>query len=533
MLSATRGTVSLGDEGLLQPITGNVTLEAPASLQTADGEATLALHSYGVVRLAPSSVFTLDDVSNHPTLPVTGSLTQGTAWVFGLVPSSLAGITIATPAGLVTVNEGSVSITVQDGRVSVDAWDRSVVVTTVDQQDILESNQRLVVGPHGEHYLSKLNPVAVTDWAQTNLTRDAAHRRELAQWQREVRAASAGILPTSPLYAVKRAAEAVDLMFTFGAESRAQKTLQIAETRLNEAAALLPENASDSVAATSQVLRLAASGASIVDAVTTGSVSSGTIVRSLLDEYQSTILALARASDAGTGSGTSAVADELAANSIQLAAALPSDGSYALKQAVLATTAALPDDGSGGTLIVAQNRDAVLVDAIASLRTTLQDKPETDLSSLVALSPLLSELRSNVADNSPEVQREATSLERTIATLALQKRTEVALESASRRGPTSRVAPEHLSPAELDELTNAMLARISIYRLPVSRFNQLVAEMKSVEGSPSEGQILRRLDHALTDDPGLTARLHVRMRLLKEEHSDENTTSSGSQVDEI
>jgi hypothetical protein len=322
-------------------------------------------------------------------------------------------------------------------------------------------------------------------------------------------------------------------MFTFGAESRAQKTLQIAETRLNEAAALLPENASDSVAATSQVLRLAASGASIVDAVTTGSVSSGTIVRSLLDEYQSTILALARASDAGTGSGTSAVVDELAANSIQFVAVLPSDGSYALKQAVLATTAALPDDGSGGTLIVAQNRDAVLVDAIASLRTTLQDKPETDLSSLVALSPLLSELRSNVADNSPEVQREATSLERTIATLALQKRTEVALESASRRGPTSRVAPEHLSPAELDELTNAMLARISIYRLPVSRFNQLVAEMKSVEGSPSEGQILRRLDHALTDDPGLTARLHVRMRLLKEEHSDENTTSSGSQVDEI
>ncbi len=523
-LAATRGTVSLGDQGLLQPVTGELTLNAPGRIATGDGEATLALHSFGVVRLAPGTVFAIDDIGNHPTLPITGELTSGTAWIYGLLPLAVDGIRVATPAGTVTVNEGSASVSVQDGTVTIDAWDRPVRVSVGTERYLVQNAERLVLAADGEPRFSSLDPYSDDDWVSENAARDAVHRRELAQWQHEVRIANAGILPTSPLYAVKRAAEAVDLLLTFGSHSRAEKTLQLAETRLNEAAALLPESSPDTVATTSQVLRLAASGATVGEA-TVGESASGAIVRSLLDEYRTTILALAEESASGSGATASFVTDELAANSLQLAAALPTDVSYPLKQAVLATAAALPESNTEET-----SRETMLLDALTSLRTTLQAEPDSDLSAFSDLTPLLNELRSNVEENSAEVQREAGALEKTIATLARQRRTEVAMESTSRRGPTLPATIPHLSAAEIDQLVKGMLERIAIYRLPASRFNQLVSEMTSIAGHPDEGQILRRLDHGITEEPGLSARLRARMRQLKELRATESdqTGETGS-----
>ncbi len=521
-LTATRGTISLGDEGLLQPITGEITLEGPGRITTGDGEATFTLHSYGVVRLAPATVFALDDLASHPVLPLTGSLYDGTAWIYSLIPAGLAGLSVETPAGIVTVNEGSVGLRVNGSLLTVDVWDRSARVTVDDEEFILQPDQRLVAGPGIAPRLSAINPQGAADaWVTENLARDSAHRRELAQWQHEVRAASAGILPTSPLYRVKRAAEAVDLLFTFSGQARAQKTLALAETRLNEAAALLPDAPTDAVEATSQVLRLAASGSAVIATIPEGSAGSGELVRSLLAEYRDTILSLAAESHSGSGATADFVVNELAANTIQLAAALPSDVSYPLKQAVLATTAALPESDA------AESRQTVLLDAIASLRTALQAEPETDLSSLVDLSPLLSDLRTNVDDNSADVQREATALERTINTLARQRRPEIAMESTSRRGPAAPLPTQRLTADQIEKLVGEILGRVNTYRLSASRFNQLVADMKAVEGLPDEGQILRRLDAAISNEPGLSARLRVRMRELKESRALEVQTGSG------
>lgn len=520
-LAATRGSVSLGDEGLLQPISGEVTLEGPGRITTGEGEATVALHTYGVVRLAPATVFTLDDLASHPGLPVTGSLDTGTAWIYSLVPSTLSGLSVETPAGIVTVNEGSVGLKVSGSLLTVDVWDRSARVAVDGEEFTLQPDQRLVSGPGIAPRISAIDPDSADIWVTENIARDSTHRRELAQWQHEVRAANAGILPTSPLYRVKRAAEAVDLLFTFSGEARAQKTLALAETRLNEAAALLPDMPADTVETTSQVLRLAASGSTVMTALSEDGSGSGELVRSLLAEYRDTILSLAKETEAGSGTTADFVVDEIAANAIQLAAALPTDVSYPLKQAVLATAAALPESDAD------EGRQTVLLDAIASLRTTLQAEPETDLAGLVGLSPLLTELRTNVSENSAEVQREAGALERTINTLARQRRTGVAIETESRRGPVGPAPVQHLSAEQIDKLVGEILGRIDIYRLPASRFNQLITELNAIQGTPDEGQILRRLDAAITNEPGLSARLRVRMRELKESRALEVQTGSG------
>lgn len=532
-VTATLGSVSLGDEGLLQPITGEVTLEAPGRVTTGDGEATIVLHTYGVVRLAKDTIFTIEDLAHHPTLPVTGSLSEGTAWVYGLVPNSIAGISIETPAGIVTVNEGSANLTVHGSTLTVDAWDRAVRVAIDGEEYLLQNAQRLVATTENTPHLSTLEHTTDDAWVAENFTRDAVHRRELAQWQREVRVANAGILPTSPLYAVKRAAEAVDLLLTFGGEARAQKTLALAETRLNEAAALLPDASTDPVAATSEAIRLAASGSTALP-VAEMATGSGAMVRSLLEEYRSTILALAERTAEDTGSGITVtaaiVSDELAASTVELAAALPSDGNYPLKQVVLATAAALPE------ATVAEEdagRETMLLDALASLRTSLQAEPESDLSQLADLTPLLGDLRSDIEKNSAEIQREAAALEKTITSLTRQRREEVAMETASRRGPTSPAPVPHLSAAEIDALVESIFSRIAIYRLPASRFNQLVADLRAIEGHPDEGQILRRLDSGITDEPGLTARLHARMRQLKEQRALENSSQNTDSTESV
>ncbi len=520
-VSATRGTVSIGDEGLLQPVTGEVTLEAAGRVTTGDGEATLILHTYGVVRLAPNTVITIEDLAHHPTLPVTGSLAEGTAWVYGLVPNSIAGISIETPVGIVTVNEGSANLTVRGSTLTVDAWDRAVRVAINGEEYILQNAQRLVAAADAAPRISTLDPSSDDAWVAENFTRDAAHRRELAQWQREIRVANAGILPTSPLYPVKRAAEAVDLLLTFSGEARAQKTLALAETRLNEAVALLAEQPTNPVATTSEVLRLAASGATM-PSVTDDATGSGAMVRSLLDEYRSTILTLAeRTADVTSSGATTAaiVTNELASSTVELAAALPSDAAYPLKQAVLATTAALPETANEPQI----ERETVLLDALVSLRTSLQAEPETDLSDLADLTPLLGELRSDIEENSAEIQREATALEQTIASLTRQRRDETPVETASRRGPTTPNPLPRLSELEIENLVAHIIANIEIYRLPASRFNQLVAELRAIEGTPDEGQVLRRLDAAITDEPGLTARIQARMRQLKEQRAAENS----------
>lgn len=526
-LSTTRGTVSVGDEGLLQPVTGEVTLEAPGRITTGDGEATLILHTYGVVRLASNTVFVIEDLAHHPTLPVTGSLTEGTAWVYGLIPNTIAGISLETPAGIVTVNEGSANLTVRGSTLTVDAWDRAVHIAIDGEEYVLQSAQRLVAASDAQPRVSTLDPSSDDAWVAENFTRDAAHRRELAQWQREIRVANAGILPTSPLYPVKRAAEAMDLLLTFGGEARTQKTLAQAETRLNEAVALLAEESANPVATTSQVIRLAASG-STVPAVTTDATGSGAIVRSLLDEYRSTILTLAERTADVTSSGATTTAaivtNELASSTVELSAVLPSDAAYPLKQAVLATAAALPETANEPEI----ERETVLLDALASLRTSLQAEPEADLSDLADLTPLLGELRSDIAQNSAEIQREASALEQTILSLTRQRRDDVAVETASRRGPTMPAPLPRLSELEIENHVARILANIEIYRLPASRFNQLVAELKATEGMPDEGQILRRLDAAITDEPGLSARLHARMRQLKEQRAAENSQSTGS-----
>jgi hypothetical protein len=161
--------------------------------------------------------------------------------VQSLVPRTFGAIVVAMPFGDVRMYESSVSIdlrTVAD----VAVWDRSALVDRGDDTMTIHAGDRVQLWSKNIPNVRRI-PVReyLESWASQNLDRDAVHRREVAEFQRERRAVLAGILPTSPLYPVKRAAEAVDVFLTFSDAERTRKQLSYAEGRLNEAAALLRE----------------------------------------------------------------------------------------------------------------------------------------------------------------------------------------------------------------------------------------------------------------------------------------------------
>ena len=140
-------------------------------------------------------------------------------------------------------------------------------------------------------------------WVSQNIGRDAVHRKDIAQQQQERKVARAGILPTSKLYAVKRAAEAVDVMLTFDVRTRVEKQIAYAGVRLDEAAALIEEGAVEAVEAP-------------------------------LQEYRRTLVALAGESTDGT-EAQFLLQKAVSQDSAEIAAVSVGDNNYLLKRTVL------------------------------------------------------------------------------------------------------------------------------------------------------------------------------------------------------
>jgi hypothetical protein len=412
--------------------------------------------------------------------------------VQGLLSEHLRGITIATPYGDVIVRGGSASVSVGD-TVIVEAWDR--------RADVLHEGHLLSLVSGEKIELWKGNvPVAerlpdeddAGDWVAQNRTRDAVHREEIAQWQIERRAAQAGILPTSPLYAVKRVVERVDVLFTLDPEEKVQKQLDHASTRLSEAAALISEGQS---------------GASLS-----------------LEEYRTTLLAVA------TGSGQSSVTQflirqEVAENAAELAATLPGNDSYALKKAVLESGAELPE--------MIDERDVkgvFLVDSLDVLREAVDsgdaDRMEDALRELEIYLPSLDR---DALELRPEIRAEAIALLTTVAETLEEQQVGTGAIAADFLDEVEEVVPIPVRPKPPlpslteDQLTSEVAHTLNLvfgnYKIPKSQRNELLRHMKRFSGHPDEGRFLRRLLLELPEESELRIIVRRAIQQLRNEQS--------------
>ncbi len=466
LLVPTSGDVEVSLHGLWQPVNSQTALSEQVQLRTADGEATILLHDDGTIRLAHHTTVTLHDLTDRPEPALDGAtitLTDGELWLQGFIPRSVRPLSVATPYGTVLMYDGSASLSVEDGHLTVRVFDRSVTVQNGAVETVLVTGEKSRFGVDG--VAGTVAPITDAEyddaWVKTNLQRDAVHRREVAQMQRERSAARAGILPTSPLYTVKRVAEQVDVLFTIDPAAKIQKQIDLASTRLNEAAALIAAGGSGAAAP--------------------------------LQEYKDALLTLA------SGSGGDSVTrfllrQEVAENAAALSATDPTDDLYQLKKVILQASADLPVD----VVNAADVEGMILVDSLDALHKAIaagDTAKATEIYASVESSLPLLQSGSLAID----VQKEAQAL-LTQAADQIQAGTGADAEelAADLKPFLPVVAPElpsirHLTDEEVVAAANQILSRVYRFNQPRPRLNQLVYEINQMSNHPDAARILRSL----------------------------------------
>ncbi|TSC58645.1 MAG: hypothetical protein Greene041662_717 [Candidatus Peregrinibacteria bacterium Greene0416_62] len=479
-LLPTRGEVMILLGDLWQPVSEEIALTPGMQLKTLDSEASILLRDEGVIRMDRDTVIVLNDLTERmepaPEILPTLTLEQGRAWIQGLIPGTLRGITVALSEGHVTVNEGSVSITRSD-LLTVEVFNRSAVLLHEAHETRLVAGDRIQLWSGSVPLIRHISSVAYEDaWVSQNTDRDAVHRKDIAQLQQERRAARAGILPTSRLYAVKRAAEAMDVILTFDGRTRVEKQIAYAGVRLDEAAALIEE----------------------------GSVEA---VQAPLQEYRSTLVALA-GSSTDESEAQFLLKQAVSEDSAETAAASMGDGGYLLKEAVLEAFSSLPGEDA------TQAEVSLLVDGLSTLAQAAEAGNSVQVTDAWgALQPYLTalELHPDLA-GTEEAQ---ALLERFARAVEGQDLDPALLEAATEFLPEEpAVEVVRLSDEQVLALAQDIKDSIFMkYRMPKSRSNVLLAQLKNLHGNANEGRILRALYDVMPEDTEL--RIPVRRSITQ------------------
>ncbi|MBI3816866.1 FecR domain-containing protein [Candidatus Peregrinibacteria bacterium] len=450
--------LSVGDGKLLQQVTAQeVEIKHAAVIQTGNrSSATLLLRDRAVVRLDANTTIALDDVTDTlrpATLPShTLTFVSGRIWVQSFLPSGLPGVTIATAQGNVIVHEGSVSMASAsdahgNGIITVLVADRRATIVHGAKKIPLVAGERTALAGAPLLVKKMMDKEYADAWVRSNLSLDAVHQQEIVALQQRRRVASAGILPNSLFYPVKRAMEKVDLALTLSPQARVEKQLLHADTRLSEAAALLNEGNTD------------ASGP--------------------LHDYRAAILAVAD----GTGSNVgfhNLVQTQLAQTAADVAALETGNKAYPLKVAVLETTAAVP----GSSLKPEDVQGMLVVDALAAIKHTVEAgdlaKAKADFENLQSQSSLTDLERALPED----VRNEADSTF-----------TNLAITLGDEKKAATIVQVPALSTSLSDAEVLQSLRRIRTYKGARGQYNQFVLEMRMIKQRhrDDEGRVLRLL----------------------------------------
>lgn len=482
-LLPTRGEVTVHIGDVSHAVSEEIALVPGMQIRTGDSEASILLRDDGVIRMDKNTALTLHDLTERlepaPEILPTLTLDSGRIWVQGLIPGTLRGITLALAEGHVTVNEGSVSLTRED-LLTVEVFNRSATLLREDREMRLTAGDRIQLWA-GSVPLIRHIPITAYDdaWVSQNIDRDAVHRKDIAQQQQERRVARAGILPTSRLYAVKRAAEAVDVMLTFDGRTRVEKQIAYAGVRLDEAAALLEEGEVDAVEAP-------------------------------LQEYRRTLVALAGQSTDGT-EAQFLLQQAVFQDSAEIAAASVGDDNYLLKKTVLEAYSDLP--GQDGKIIEA----ALLVDGLSTLAEAAEAGDQAQVADVWgAMQPYVVAFKEH-PELAESAEAQALLLRFAVAVQGNEDFDSDLLQAAGEflpKEPVTVVA--HLSDEQIIAFATSIKDRIfTEYRMPKSRSNMLLSELRGLKGNVDEGRILRALYHAMPEDTELRVPVRRSITQLK------------------
>lgn len=458
------GDVFVAHASTLEPLTVESEMETAVRLRTGDdGAVTVAAYDDYVVRLDHGSDVEWYDLTDRPEASIGGPtlvVHSGRLWIQGLVPEHVRGVTVATPAGDIVLHEGSADIAVDGTSVTVRVFDRAARVVHDGRTLALAAGEATTFSPAILPAGRDVRSAAYAEaWVTRNLGYDAVHRKDIAQWQQERRAAQAGILPTSPLYPAKRVLERVAELTTLTEEGRVQQKLAQADARLNEAVALISEGDTEEASAS-------------------------------LDEYRGTLLELA--SGCGGSIAQFLIRQQVAEDTSGFAAAAPDDDTYLLKQTALEAAASLPEH------MVTQEavEDSLLVDRIAAFdRTIVAGDVDAATGLYRDLHGVLATLETNAAV-APIVRKQGQAVLRRYALALREGGTEdpELLQATLPFLPKPVVDQLPLSAQEVSVIVGGILDRsIGVYSTERGQSNSLVQELRTLEGHPDEPRILEQL----------------------------------------
>lgn len=467
--------VSVYVGGVWRTVTSAEAVTGPIMVRTGESQATLVLNDDGVLRLAPNTTLKLHDIGDRPQFQAAGptaTIIRGEVWAFGLLQPIVDGLTLETSQGVLSLNAGSASVYDDANETSVSVYDKGVTFERGNQTAFLVTGEKAVIKAGKQLNILMMPASAFEDaWVSKNLSQDAVHRGEIAKLQEERRVKMAGILPTSILYPAKRIAEEVDVLFTLTSDGRTEKRIAQANTRLNEALALLKDGQDTEATAP-------------------------------LTEYRKSIVALA--SDDSDNLVQYLIKKQIADASVSLATTESEDADAnveLLQDAVEQVSAVIPD----ADLSPQDIQGYVLVDKLARINTLLRDDGDSSeaLREYAEVSPYLATLLSEDGNGMhPLLQKEARSLLVTTSSLLTKLVATGGQDLDAMQSDVAQYLPPEpekvlVSEEQLDAMVQAMVDRILVFRHPLSRYNQLLVEMQGIEKNPNRGTLLRRLKAAL------------------------------------
>ncbi len=485
--------VSMYVGGVWRDVHETQIISSAAMIRTGSAGASLVLSNDGVLRLAPDTTLKLHDISDRSQMKIQGptaTLIRGKMWVLGLLPPIVEGLVIETSNGTLSINAGSASVEDDgNGTVTVELYDRGATLQNEKQTSFLVFGEKVVLKDGKTFGIQNMPTRVFSDgWVKNNLSQDAVHRSEIAKLQEERRAAIAGILPTSYFYSAKRMAEKVDVFFTLTHDGRTEKRIQQANTRLSEALALIRDGQDSEASAP-------------------------------LAEYKNSLVALA--SDEDDNLVKYLIKKQIADASLSLTTGddNPDVNIQLLRDAVTQVGAAIPD----ADLKPRDIEGYVLVDRLTMINQILSKNENIALavSEYAEISPYIAGLLAGSDGAHPLLQKEARSLLVTTSSLikTVSKSHADNIFVAMKSDLDKYLPPEPeqvlVSEAELSRQIQAILKRIFIFRHPISRYNQLLAEMRDLQSNPNRGTLLRRLKSALPE--GLGAYVNTEIKKLGDE----------------
>lgn len=243
-----QGSVSITDGAEWSLLSSRIDLRGPLTVRTGtDSTATIILGDSAVLRLGENTEVNLRASAFEPPQArkeAIARVTYGQVWVTSLLPGTLDVATrLVLPQGALVLKQGSVSLLADPQQSTIQVFHRftEVEANSAPPIRLIEGEQlTLLASGESERHLVTAN-MRAEEWVKENLARDAAHHTEVEEHRQELAQAVAGILPTSAFYSFKRAAEELDLWLTFSSETRHEKKLQHAQTRINEAVTLLQQ----------------------------------------------------------------------------------------------------------------------------------------------------------------------------------------------------------------------------------------------------------------------------------------------------